>query len=191
MENLEIEYKVLVAKADFERLIEILKEYKHEEMIQVNTYYDTKDEILKSQDVSLRIRNIINKKMFIATLKETKKEGKLEHEFEIKGNDINYLDSQIIDILKMYNVNSNQLVMVGQLKTIRKEYHINDCLLCLDHNTYYDNEDYEIECEANSMNEAIATISLLLQINNIKYEKAKLSKQARARKANKKVIKID
>ena len=182
MENLEIEFKVIINKEDFHKLEKIMEEYEYELFEQVNTYYDSKEETLEKNKVSLRIRSIINKNIYITTLKETKKVGKLEHEFEVKGNDVKYLPDEIIQILDSNNVSINDLCVVGELKTIRKEYKYNNCVLCLDHNFYYGKEDYEIECEAKSMQEAVNTITCLLLLNKIPFVKSKYSKQARARK---------
>lgn len=182
MENLEIEFKVLINKDDFYKLIKIMEQYECEEYEQINTYFDTKEDSLEKNKVSLRIRNIINKNIYITTLKETKKVGKLEHEFTIKNNEVSSLPNEIINILNNNNVKVEDLIVVGQLKTIRKEYKYNNCILCLDYNTYYGTEDYEIECEAKSMQEAINTITSLLLLNQIPFVKSKYSKQARTRR---------
>ena len=70
MENLEIEYKVMVDSIDFFYLQEKLKDYRPETFIQENIYYDTVFEQISRNDLSLRVRHIKNKKKFIATLKK-------------------------------------------------------------------------------------------------------------------------
>ena len=78
MDNIEIEYKVMVNKEDYEKLISLFS-LKHP-INQTNHYFDTINLDLKKNHVSLRIREYHDKNIFIATLKEDLSEGKLERE---------------------------------------------------------------------------------------------------------------
>ena len=53
-ENLEIEYKVLLTKEQFEKLVSQYDDVKF--IRQVNTYYDTKDLQIRKNYGSIRIR---------------------------------------------------------------------------------------------------------------------------------------
>ena len=81
MENLEIEYKVMVNSIDFFYLQEKLKEYKPKMFIQENIYYDTVLLQVKNNNLSLRVRHIKNQNKYIVTLKEKLEEGRKEYEF--------------------------------------------------------------------------------------------------------------
>ena len=76
----------------------------------------------------------------------------------------------------------NNLELKGSLKTIRKEIVIDNSIVCLDFNTYNNNEDYEIECESSSMEKAKQIINTLLNKYGISYIPSKYSKVARALK---------
>ena len=57
---------------------------------------------------------------------------------------------------------------------------MNNCLLCFDKNNYYNNEDYEVECEASSMLIAKKNLCEYLDNYHIKYTQSQKSKQKRA-----------
>ena len=186
MENLEIEYKVLVNKKDFNKLLEYLKQkYSFESFTQTNVYYDTIDEKLHKKGISLRIRNYENSKEHLLTLKEKVQVGRLEHEYYVAKNSVRYFPQEIINIIKKNNVDINEIINTARLKTTRTEFKIDDYLLCLDHSSYYKKEDYEIECEAKSMKTAQMIISILLKSLSISYIESNLSKTARAKEAKK------
>lgn len=54
--------------------------------------------------------------------------------------------------------------------------------MCLDYNVYYNQEDYEIECESDDMQKSKKLIIQLLNMLNIKYQESVYSKTARAMK---------
>ena len=177
MENLEIEYKVMINKDGFNK---VLNHFKDVPIIdQTNNYYETPNNAVTEEDLSLRIRYIKNDNSYLLTLKETLSVGKLEHEFYVKGNDISYLPAEIIDILNKYNINYKDLKCIGSLRTIRREIKTEEYNLCLDENHYNNIVDYEIECEANDMKKAKKTIIDLLEPLNIEYQKSKKSKLGR------------
>lgn len=180
MKNIEIEYKVLINKNDFNKLEQILNEYEHYEKIQINYYYDTKNNNLKNKGLSLRIRHLILENTYLVTLKEKIKDGHIEYEQYINSLEIKNISNEILNILIKNNIELTNLQIMAFLKTIRKEFHFDDKLLCLDHNYYYNNEDYEIECEAKSLLIASNFIKTLLEKNNIKYKENFISKQQRA-----------
>ena len=69
MPNLEIEYKAMLNKQEFEVLFNYLKNLMFKKIEQINYYYETDDFKLKKTPLSLRIRKIQNK--FYIFLKET------------------------------------------------------------------------------------------------------------------------
>lgn len=185
MENIEIEYKVMIDKKGYEKLLNHfngqLSSFK-----QTNYYFDSIDEKINKNKLSLRIREKNNK--YIVTLKEPYENGRLEHEYVVKNNELASFPSQIINLLNKYDIKVSELYNFATLTTIRNEIKIDDSLLCIDYSTYNEMEDYEVECESNSLEKGQAIIENLLNSLSISYTKSTLSKTARAKKANIKCV---
>ena len=181
MKNIEIEYKVMIEKQDFIKLEEFLDNlYKYKTYIQTNYYYDTDNLDIKNKGLSLRIRHIENEDKYISTIKEKSGDSRIEYENIIEKNNINLLDDESKSLLKKKDINIENINQIAYLKTIRKEYEYHDSLLCLDYNIYYNQEDYEIECECDNMKKAKTLVETLLHKHNISYQESKYSKVARA-----------
>lgn len=185
MKNLEIEYKVMISKEDFKKLDNLLANKNNRYFEQINYYYDTKENSLKKQSYSLRIRHIININKYLLTLKIPHLNGKMEYEYEIEENNLTNIPQKIIEKLNDINVLINEIVLIGSLKTYRKEFVIDNSILCLDYNIYNNEEDYEIECESISMEKAKSIVKNILNENDISYEESRFSKVARATKNTK------
>ena len=182
MKNLEIEYKVMISKEDFIKLNNLLAKNNFKYYEQTNYYYDTINDDLKTNNYSLRIRHIENLSKYIITLKIAELIGKMEYEYEIDSLSLDKVPPKIIEKLSKINVVVNNLELKGSLKTIRKEIVIDNSIVCLDFNTYNNNEDYEIECESSSMEKAKQIINTLVNKYGISYIPSKYSKVARALK---------
>ena len=181
MENLEIEYKVMVDEIDFFYLKEKLKDCRL--LIQENVYYDTIFEQIKRNNLSLRIRNIKNLNKRIVTLKEKLEEGQREYEYEVT-EEVTF-NQEIIEKLNEYGIDYNCLIETSRLTTYRNECVVDGGILCLDENYYYGNVDYEIECESSSLEKAKKIVKNLMSKHSINYQESKLSKVARANNAKK------
>ena len=177
MENIEIEYKVMINKDDYYKIISSLDEYKAFE--QVNYYYDTFNNDLKKNNLSFRIRHILNDNTYLMTIKEKLSEGRKEYEFYLKDNNPLNINKETKDFLSKRNIDYKELHIIGKLKTLRYEIKMNNCLLCFDKNNYYNNEDYEVECEASSMLIAKKNLCEYLDNYHIKYTQSQKSKQKR------------
>ena len=176
-----MEYKVLVNKHDFEDLLTMMgQSFKYYD--QTNYYYDF-DNTLQRCGLSLRIRHIENEDRFVATLKEDLIAGRLEHEFETSGKEITDLPEKIIEILNKYEIEVSKLRFVGKLNTKRHEFEMDGCVICFDLNTYLENVDYEIECEAETLEKAKEVLDNLLDRYHIEYSESKKGKQRRAKEA--------
>ena len=182
MDNLEIEYKVMINKDGFLKLKEVFSSFSKEYKEQINYYYDTKTFDLKQNKLSLRIRHIVNENSFIATLKEKIKDGHLEHEYYVDGCDFNKMPKQIINILNEKNIATKDICLLGTLKTNRLEIKYKNGILCIDHNLYNENEDYEVEFECDNLKYGEKIVSDLLNENNIIFKKSKNSKIQRCLK---------
>lgn len=182
MENVEIEYKVMIDKKGYEKLLNYFNGQLYS-FKQTNYYFDSVDEKINKNKLSLRIREKNNK--YIATLKEPYENGRLEHEYIVKDNEIKSFPKQIINLLDKYKIKINELYNFATLTTIRNEIKIEkDSLLCIDYSTYNETEDYEVECESSSLEKGKEIIESLLNSLSIPYTKSALSKTARAKKAN-------
>ena len=180
MVNIEIEYKVMVNKDDFCLLLEKFIGCPYKLFIQTNYYYDTKDNLVNKNKLSLRIRNIENNNSFILTLKEKQKNVNKEYENIVSSiNDFNF-SKEAMEVLNKYKIKQEDLYLTGSLKTYRLEFIYKGGLLCFDYNLYNNIKDFEIEFESYDITHATETVNSLLDKYNVKYEKSPLSKQARA-----------
>ena len=180
MPNLEIEYKAMLNKQEFEVLFNYLKNLMFKKIEQINYYYETDDFKLKKTPLSLRTRKIQNK--FYITLKETTSLGKIEYEYEINNNSLNNVPLDIQKKLMDYKINIEELKIQAELKTIRYEANYLEGIICLDHNFYNNIEDYEIEYESNNFVYSKKIVERLCKINNIDLKPSGYSKQSRALK---------
>ena len=117
MENIEIEYKVMINKDDYYKIISSLDEYKAFE--QVNYYYDTFNNDLKKNNLSFRIRHILNDNTYLMTIKEKLSEGRKEYEFYLKDNNPLNINKETKDFLSKRNIDYKELHIIGKLKTLR------------------------------------------------------------------------
>lgn len=174
--NLEIEYKVLVTKEQFETLA---SNYPSLTFIrQINTYYDTEDLQIRKQNGSMRIRE--KEGHFLFTLKKHVEGGLMEFEKEVPCNDLTaFQDEEIKALLDSYQL-TKPLIRLTDLTTDRAVVFTGDAELCFDHSFYHGLEDYEIEYEYKKEHDGLAAFQALLRPIAITYEKNCVSKSKRA-----------
>lgn len=164
--NLEIEYKILVTQEQFEKLSSL---YPNKTFVkQVNTYYDTDDFYLRNRKCSLRIRE--KNHSFMITLKVPETNG--HHEFECfvhENSPEAILNSQIKDILNQFNISS--VHKIGSCTTHRAMIKTDKAELCFDINEYNHIIDYEIEYEQTCDHDGIKEFNKILSQIDLKYEK--------------------
>lgn len=183
--NIEIEAKVLLSEEQYDALVNYLGLEKYRRLKQINYYIDSKDQILRDNEIALRIRE---KDDFELTFKAPMSEGLLEKNQIISWKDYEKYQTkglfpagEIKDFLETLGFKTNELIVLATLETDRINYQIEDCTLCLDKSTYNGKIDYELEMEAPSMKRAEALIDKILKEVGIKdYTFNKLSKQSRA-----------
>lgn len=183
---IEQELKYQLSKNNFY----LIKEYfldnfeQFNEFEQINYYFDSTDFCLKNQGIISRIRKINNNK-YEFTIKH-KLKGEKKCNIHIKNEDTIYLNKScalnIIEsknfknypylfknISNLYdgNLNIEDLILLGELKTIRNLYSKNNGNeeICLDQSYYFDQIDYEIEWETTDINKA--NIELLTIFENL------------------------
>jgi uncharacterized protein YjbK len=152
-ETIEIEFKNLLTKVEYETLLKAFHVEEKAVFSQTNHYFDTPEFTLKDKGSALRIREKNNS--FEMTLKQPADIGLLETTQVLSANDfqleIEYHEFPkgiVQDRLEQLKVIVNTIEYFGSLTTRRVEFPYKDGLLVLDHSLYLNTEDYEIEYEA-------------------------------------------
>ncbi|OZU90615.1 adenylate cyclase [Virgibacillus indicus] len=153
-QEIEIEFKNLLTKEEFDRLLYNLPFPEYSET-QTNFYFETKNFSLRENGCALRIREKNGK--FQLTLKEPHSQGLLEtHDVLTKQEAQNWMEGNIQEKehtakqLEAKGISPQNLIYYGSLTTERREVDYQDVLLILDYSTYHGQEDYELELEASS-----------------------------------------
>jgi uncharacterized protein YjbK len=154
-ETIEIEFKNLLTKIEYENLLKIFKIEEQDIVSQINHYFDTSNFSLKSLGSALRIREKHNGVEM--TLKQPAAVGLLETTQLLSTNDFQTIfKDQVIpkgiikDRLEQLKIAFNNIEYFGSLTTRRVEFPYKEGLLVLDHSFYLNTEDYEIEYEVES-----------------------------------------
>jgi len=151
-QNIEIEFKNMLTKNEYDNLLEFFKIDKHQIFTQVNHYFDTPDFDLKNKESALRIRK--KDGHYEMTLKQPATVGLLETNQLISENEaqmaINFgkLPQGIIQsVIEEFKIVYSTIEYFGSLTTERVEFSYQDGLLVFDHSIYLNTEDYELEYE--------------------------------------------
>ncbi|HGA0314921.1 TPA: CYTH domain-containing protein [Streptococcus agalactiae] len=190
MTHLEIEYKTLLNKDEFNRLTSL---FSHVQPItQTNYYFDTETFEMKAHRMSLRIRTLPNRAEL--TLKIPREVGNLEHNHGLTLEEAKYIvkngqfpeDTEIASLILEKGVDPTKLVVFGQLTTTRREMETSIGLMALDSNIYADIKDYELELEVKQPKQGKRDFDQFLKENNInfKYAKSKVAKFSATLKNN-------
>ncbi|WP_180954576.1 CYTH domain-containing protein [Bacillus sp. V5-8f] len=157
-QHIEIEFKNLLTHEEFKQLKNYFKLNEADFATQDNHYFDTPDFDLKKQQAALRIRQKNGK--YELTLKQPADDGLLETNLPLEpslAEDIlsgNRLpDNEITNLLPSINIDPFQLILFGSLKTSRAEFSYKGGLLVLDHSSYLNQEDFEVEYEVTQKDE--------------------------------------
>lgn len=154
-QNVEIEYKNLLTELEYEKLIKAFKINKAESFTQENIYFDSKEMVLKENQLALRIR--IKEDTAEMTLKspheghllETNESLTIEQASTLVEKTVIYPTGQIAELLASYGIDSmTPLHIIAQLRTQRLEKKVHSCLMVLDKSWYGDQIDYELEIES-------------------------------------------
>ncbi|WP_409253445.1 CYTH domain-containing protein [Bacillus sp. SCS-153A] len=156
-EEIEIEYKNLLTKEEFQRLKSRFSLTEGDFSLQKNHYFDTHSNELKELHCALRIRE--KKGRFEFTLKQPAEEGLLETNQPITEEETRSMlqqglipEGEVADALQNLGINKNNLRHFGTLSTSRAETGYKDGLMVLDYSFYLNNEDYELEYEVKESN---------------------------------------
>ena len=173
VQELEIEFKNVVTKEQYENLLG--KFHVTEEMIvrQTNHYFDTKDFHLKKLFSGLRIRETQSK--IVCTLKERTAENihlettdlltKEQAELMLLGNGF-FAESVKAKLLELA-IPTEQLSVFGTLTTDRVELSYKGGTIVFDHSFYLNCDDFEVEYETDEENLGKEIFDSFLNENNI------------------------
>ena len=193
-QNLEIEFKNLLTKSEYEVLLEAaFSDGNQKKIVQQNYYFDTKDHQLKDQHSALRIRKTDSFNEL--TLKVPSQGHLLETNLSLRDN----VCSEILKAkqLKLSTIhadieidnisNDSVFYLFNQFETVRFEQTKGDHLLVLDQTTFQNGTiDYELEIESSDAEMGKAFFEEFLQSHSISIRPAK-PKIARATKQTKSI----
>jgi uncharacterized protein YjbK len=185
--NIEIEAKVLLSEADYKKVYKSLGMNESMSYTQTNYYIESKDHVLKSNDIALRIRQ--KKGEYVLTLKTPLSEGLLEKNQSLLPKEAEgmiennvFPEGEIKEFLEILDIDVSDLIVLAKLTTNRTEI-LNDKdeeEISLDINTYGKKVDYELEVDKSAMALAEKKVDEILSPLGIKYEFNTKSKATRA-----------
>lgn len=153
-QEIEIEFKNLLTKNEYDQLLQHFNIQQDCIVKQVNYYFDTPNGHLKKAKSGLRIRQIDS--YYECTLKEKSSENThLETNVKISEdlaksilNNCIFPLPEIQARLDLLQIPQDQLEHFGTLSTNRVEINYEGGLLVLDHSSYLQRDDYEVEYES-------------------------------------------
>jgi uncharacterized protein YjbK len=171
-QNIEIEFKNMLTDEEFQRLKTHFNIEPFHFKKQINHYFDTPSFALKNLGSALRIRE--KGSHFEMTLKQPAEKGLLETNQLLSEEQSKHilksgflLDGMVKDEVNKMLGNADSLEYFGSLTTERAEFEYMGGLLVLDHSSYLNTEDYEIEYEVTDESEGFRFFSALLKELNI------------------------
>lgn len=181
MEHIEIEFKMLLDKNTFQKILLDYQNQIKDSYQQINYYLF--HPLLEKKKYSLRIRE--KKGHYELTLKRPSSIGlnelNIDINKEIKEQIFNHqeVNNEIFEILKKENIEIKDLTCGYYLKTKRHDIILDDGVLSLDENDYNQHHDYEIEFEVNDYSIGLETFQKIIKPYHLTYEKNCLSKTKR------------
>jgi uncharacterized protein YjbK len=171
-ETIEIEFKNLLTKVEYEKLLKSFRVKDEQIISQTNHYFDTPNFTLKELGSALRTRG--KKDQYEMTLKQPADVGLLETTQTLSENEFlasinnGILPKGIVqERLEQLNISLTDLEYFGSLTTKRAEFPYKEGLLVLDHSLYLNTEDYEVEYEVVDFQRGQLTFKELLEQYNI------------------------
>ncbi|ADP31641.1 CYTH domain-containing protein [Bacillus atrophaeus] len=164
-QEIEIEFKNLLTKNEFEKLTQAYQLDNEDFVLQENHYFDTKSFALKHKGAALRIRKKNGR--YVLTLKEPAAVGLLETHQAL--TEVPEFEKFIVpagpvqDQLVQLEVDCEAIRYFGSLATNRAEKESEKGLIVLDHSRYLNKEDFELEFEAADWDEGKLAFEKLLQ----------------------------
>ncbi|KOP81753.1 CYTH domain-containing protein [Cytobacillus solani] len=167
-QNIEIEFKNLLTKQEFKRLVNHFRLNDTDFFTQENHYFDTPDFALKEQASALRIRK--KEEKYELTLKQPYQDALLETNESIEPlaaekifETGKIMNETIIKLIKEMNVDPDRIQYFGSLTTKRAEVEYENGLVVIDNSFYLNIEDFELEYEVSNRKDGQKKFSALLE----------------------------
>ncbi|EAE7869678.1 CYTH domain-containing protein [Listeria monocytogenes] len=168
VKELEIEFRNLLTKEEYDTLIESFRVKEEDFFEQTNYYLGTANFGLKERHSALRIRQLDTQ--YQLTLKTPEARGLMETT-QILGEDqasaiisgANIPVGPVRDTLKELGINHEDLQIFGSLKTIRAEKDYKKGLLVFDKNFYGSISDFDLEYEVSDYDKGKEVFDKLLK----------------------------
>lgn len=153
MREIEIEFKNLLTKEDYEKIFTTLNLSELEPITNKNFYYDDADESFKKANSALRIRYTNKKTEMTLKIKGADQNIEinvpLDDTYPKEPAVLPVLPNEIMSELEKLNLTIKTPLLTQKIETLRYEIKTSDGLLVLDKNTFLnDIIDYELEFEA-------------------------------------------
>ncbi|KAA9295990.1 CYTH domain-containing protein [Streptococcus anginosus] len=176
MNHLEIEYKTLLTKNEYQQLLPLFSDITATK--QTNYYIDTADFSIRDAKMALRVRAFENRAEL--TLKIPQQVGNMEYNQSLTLEECHTLintcvlpEGEIRILLTHAAINLDELKVLGSLTTIRYGKETTIGLMALDENHYFDKTDYELELEVIDAEMGKEQFDYFLQAHHIHYKYAK------------------
>lgn len=179
-QNLEIEFKTFITKEKYDELLKVFK-LEDNVFVQTNHYFDTPNLDLNEQKIVLRIRQKQNN--YKLTSKSHSDEGALETHLLLSIDEASKMLQEGFNA-SIININS-QVHKISELSTHRVTTSYKNGVIFFDKSIYYGTVDYEIEYEADSLQQGQKDFEQFLKEYDIPFVKS-ISKSKRALKQLKK-----
>jgi uncharacterized protein YjbK len=177
-QHIEIEFKNMLSKAEYEKFLIEFNIDEEQIFSQENHYFETDDFALQEKDSALRIRK--KGQAFEMTLKQPAPVGLLETNQPLSEDeaalalDKGKLPNGIIQrLIEEKSIPFAKIKYIGSLVTRRVEFEYKKGLLVLDHSTYLNKQDYELEYEVEVFDEGLQAFRDLLTQFKIPERKSK------------------
>lgn len=167
-QEIEIEFKNLLTRAEFERLCSHFSIENEDFTLQHNHYFDTPSFMLKNKGCALRIRDKNGR--LTLTLKQPHTDGLLETHQSISKEEVeaaktgnHFPDGEVTRVLRAMSIPVSSLTYLGKLSTERAEIPYQNGTIMLDHSFYLGTEDYELEYESMEQKQGKEVFQTLLR----------------------------
>lgn len=149
----EIEFKNLLTKEEFNKLVASFQIKSTDFQTQTNYYFDTKENYFKEKKMGFRLRVLPNRNEL--TLKIPVAEHVMEEKTELLTNaqrdaiinDTHFPNVPFLEQIK----DKGPLICIGSMQTNRAKIEYENGILFFDHSIYSQTEDFEVEYECNNV----------------------------------------
>ena len=172
-QEIEIEFKNLLTKDEYDMLIISFNLTEKEKALQTNHYFDTSAMALKENHSALRVRK--KGTSYTLTLKQPHEDALLETHQKCSENEFSRAIEEGVlpvgpvlkQINQLLNTRPDTYSYLGELTTERIELKLDEGLLVLDKSSYFNHSDYELEFEVTDRHEGKAAFDQLLHTHSI------------------------